>query len=146
MESSRMMTVMPPPLAALLACLSSAAWAQLPDSESPTEENKAQKPAPAPVTVAPCGQRLPALRNPLAFAPGELLEFDLDAMGATAGKMTMQGQKKADSSLPAPMLRPSGYTEDAMENDVHRTVDVAFNAKDRSVRVNYTQKGKPGSS
>jgi Protein of unknown function (DUF3108) len=172
MESSRMMTVMRPPLAALLACLSSAAWAQLPDSESPTEENKAQKPAPASTTVAPCGQRLPALRNPLAFAPGELLEFDLDAMGATAGKMTMQVQKKQDSALPVQIkvqtnsffskvrkvdatavsylhpktLRPSRYTEDAMENDVHRTVDVAFNSKNRSVRVNYTQKGKPGSS
>ncbi len=154
-------------LAAFLFSLSSAAWAQLPDATDPSDENKGP---PAPTAVPKCEQRLPTLRSPLAFAPGELLEFDLDAMGATAGKMTMQVQKKTDSSLPVQIkvqtnsffskvrrvdatavsylhpktLRTSRYTEDATENEARRTVDVAFNTKDRKVRVDYVSKGKPG--
>ncbi|XHF07575.1 DUF3108 domain-containing protein [Archangium gephyra] len=168
------MTAMRTALAALLFSFSSAAWAQLPDADGP-EDNKALSPAQAPATkptVPACAQRLPGLRSPLAFAPGEELEFDLDAMGATAGKMTMAVQKKQDGSLPVQIkvqtnsffskvrrvnatamsymhpktLRPSRYTEDATENEQHRTVDVAFNAKDRSVRVDYVIKGKPGSN
>ncbi len=117
-----------------------------------------------------CEQRLPTLRSPLAFASGELLEFDLDAMGATAGTMTMQVQKKTNSALPVQIkvqtnsffskvrrvsatavsylhpktLRTSRYTEDATENESRRTVDVAFNTKERKVRVDYVAKGKPG--
>ncbi len=161
-------------LAALLLGFSSAAWAQLPDSDGP-EDNKAQAPAQAPAAktaVPACAQRLPGLRTPLAFAPGEELEFDLDAMGATAGKMTMAVQKKQGGSLPVQIkvqtnsffskvrrvnatamsymnpktLRPSRYTEEATENEQHRTVDVAFNAKDRNVRIDYVVKGKPGTS
>lgn len=160
-------------LAALLFGFSSAAWAQLPDAEGP-EDNKPAAPAPAPTKskLPPCPQGLPTLRSPLAFAPGEELEFDLDAMGATAGKMTMAVQKKQNGSLPVQIkvqtntffskvrrvnatamsylhpktLRPSRYTEDAMENEQHRTVDVAFNAKDRSARVDYVMRGKPGRS
>ncbi|MCY1076561.1 DUF3108 domain-containing protein [Archangium lansingense] len=167
------MTAMRTALAALLFSISSAAWAQLPDADGP-EENKPAPPAQgqAKATVPACSQRLPALRNPLAFAPGEELEFDLDAMGATAGKMTMSVQKKQDGSLPIQIkvqtnsffskvrrvnatamsymhpktLRPSRYTEEATENEQHRTVDVAFNSKDRSVRVDYVQRGKPGRS
>ncbi|HZH13781.1 MAG TPA: DUF3108 domain-containing protein [Archangium sp.] len=168
------MTAMRTALAALLFSFTSAAWAQLPDAEGP-EDNKAPAPAQAPAAKTPvpaCPQRLPTLRTPLAFAPGEELEFDLDAMGATAGKMTMAVQKKQDGSLPVQIkvqtnsffskvrrvnatamsymhpktLRPSRYTEEATENEQHRTVDVAFNAKDRSVRINYVVKGKPGSS
>ena len=88
-------------LAALLFGFSSAAWAQLPDADGP-EDNKPPSPAQAPATpkVPACPQRLPPLRSPLAFAPGEELEFDLDAMGATAGKMIMSVQKKKDGSLP----------------------------------------------
>lgn len=167
---------MRPALAALLFSFSSAAWAQLPDSET-SDDPKAPQPAPAPAAAVAaalpaCNQRLPALRSPLAFAPGEVLEFDLDAMGANAGKMTMQVQKKQDGSLPVQIkvqtnsffskvrrvdatamsylhpktLRTSRYTEDATENEAHRTVDVAFNTKDRKVRVDYTLKGKKGQS
>ncbi|AKJ05505.1 DUF3108 domain-containing protein [Archangium gephyra] len=170
------MTAMRTALAALLFSFSSAAWAQLPDAEGP-EDTKApaapaqQAPA-APTPVPACAQRLPTLRTPLAFAPGEELEFDLDAMGATAGKMIMSVQKKQDGSLPVQIkvqtnsffskvrrvnatamsymhpktLRPSRYTEEATENEQHRTVDVAFNSKDRSVRIDYVVKGKPGRS
>jgi hypothetical protein len=155
-------------LAAFLFSLSSAAWAQLPDATDPSDESKAAQPA-APA-VPRCEQRLPTLRSPLAFAPGEVLEFDLDAMGANAGKMTMQVQKKTDSVLPVQIkvqtnsffskvrrvdatavsylhpktLRTSRYTEDATENESRRTVEVAFNTKDRKVRVDYVTKGKPG--
>jgi hypothetical protein len=162
-------------LAPLLLCFSSAAWAQLPDTDGP-EEHKAQPvtaapaaPA-APVSVPRCTQVLPQPRSPMAFAPGEMLDFDLDAMGATAGKMTMQVQKKQDGVLPVQIkvqtnsffskvrrvdatavsylhpktLRSSRYTEDATENEVHRTVEVAFNPNRRSVRVDYTLKGKKG--
>lgn len=159
-------------LAPLLLCLSSTAWAQLPDADPP-EEHKAR-----PVTVIPeaavpvprCAQPLPALRSPMAFTAGELLDFDLDAMGATAGKMTMQVQKKQEGVLPVQVkvqtnsffskvrrvdatavsylhpktLRSARYTEDATENEVRRTVEVAFNPNRRSVRVDYTFKGKPG--
>jgi Protein of unknown function (DUF3108) len=164
------MIAMRPVLAALVVCFSSAAWAQLPDADPP-EETQAQQQQPAQASSLPrCTQRLPTLRNPLAFAPGEELEFDLDAMGANAGKMLMQVQKKRDGSLPVQIkvqtnsffskvrrvnatamsylhpktLRPSRYTEDATENEARRTVDVAFNAKERSVRVDYVVKGKAG--
>jgi hypothetical protein len=156
-------------LAPLLLCFASTAWAQLPDTE-PAEEHKAQPVVVAPASVPRCAQALPPLRNPLAFAPGELLEFDLDAMGATAGKMSMQVQKKQDGVLPVQVkvqtnsffskvrrvdatavsylhpktLRTSRYTEDATENEVRRTVAVAFNPNKRSVRVDYTLRGKQG--
>jgi hypothetical protein len=155
-------------LAPLLCCLSASAWAQIPDAE-PTPEHAAQPAAPA-APVARCAQALPTPRSPLAFTPGELLEFDLDALGATAGKMSMEVQKKQDGALPVQVkvqtnsffskvrrvdatamsylhpktLHTSRYTEDATENEVHRTVDVAFNPAKRSVRVDYTLRGKPG--
>ncbi len=158
-------------LAPLLFCLSSAAWAQIPDTE-PTAEHAAAPAAPAEQAagVPQCVQTLPPLRAPLAFTAGELLEFDLDALGATAGKMSMQVQKKQNGSLPVQVkvqtnsffskvrrvdatamsylhpktLRSFRYTEDATENEVHRTVDAAFNPSKRSVRVDWMQRGKPG--
>jgi hypothetical protein len=167
-----MMTPMRLALAASLLCLSSSAWAQIPDTDSPEDSKSAHAAAPtapAPVPKIPqCTQPLPALRAPYPFAAGELLEFSLDAMGAEAGKMTMQVQRKKDGSMPvevkvqtntffskvrrvnatatsylnAKTLRPSRYTEDATENEVHRFVDVRFNPKNRGVRVDYTLKGK----
>lgn len=158
-------------LAALLFSFSSAAWAQLPDTDGP-EDNKPPAPteAAAKAPLPRCAQPLPALRSPFSFAPGEVLEFDLDAMGATAGKMTMSVQKKQDGSLPVQVkvqtnsffskvrrvnatamsylhpktLRPSRYTEEATENEQHRTVDVAFNSKERRVRVEYVLRGRKG--
>ncbi|WNG38589.1 DUF3108 domain-containing protein [Archangium minus] len=166
------MTAMRTALAALLFSFTSAAWAQLPDADGP-EDNKPPAPAEAKAAKTPvplCAQPLPPLRSPFAFAPGELLEFDLDAMGATAGKMTMTVQKKQDGSLPVQVkvqtnsffskvrrvdatamsylhpktLRPSRYTEEAMENEQHRSVEVAFNSKERRVRVDYVQRGRKG--
>ncbi|WP_244237117.1 DUF3108 domain-containing protein [Corallococcus llansteffanensis] len=130
--------------------------------------------APAPpnepaVAVKPCDQGLPTLRTPLAFKPGELLEFDLDAMGAKAGKLTMRVQRPANGALPVLVeaqtntlfskvrrvrgsavsylhprtLRPSRYTEDAVENEQRRKVNVDFGAQDRSVKVDYQFGDRP---
>ncbi|WP_141323198.1 DUF3108 domain-containing protein [Myxococcus sp. AB025B] len=146
-----------------------AAWAQLPDTEAdkpegdkPAEATEA-KPDEAPITVEPCAQALPALRMPLAFMPGEVLEFDLDAMGAQAGKMTLRVQKPQDGQIPVlaqaetnsffskvrrvrgsattwlnpRTLRPKRYVEDATENEMRRKVEVAFTHKDRAIKVDY---------
>lgn len=114
-------------------------------------------------TDAEC-QPLPALQKPWAFSPGEVLEYDLDALGAKAGRMTMRVLPLKKGQLPIEVqaetntffskvrkvkgtgtsylnpntLRPVRYYEDAMENDVHRTANVSFGAKDHSVKLNYT--------
>lgn len=158
-------------LAAWLTLSTATAWAQLPDAEAdkpdadkPAEADKAAEADQAvPLTVAPCAQALPALRTPMAFMPGEVLEFDLDAMGAQAGKMTMRVHKPKDGHLPVEVeaqtnsffskvrrvrgsattylhprtLRPKRYVEDTMENEMRRKVEVAFGQKDRSVKVDY---------
>ncbi|RKG84618.1 DUF3108 domain-containing protein [Corallococcus terminator] len=135
-----------------------------------TGDATAAAPANEPViAVKPCDQGLPALKTPLAFKPGELLEFDLDAMGAKAGKLTMRVQRQANGSLPVLVeaqtntlfskvrrvrgsatsylhprtLRPSRYTEDAVENEQRRKVNVAFGAQDRSVKVDYQIADRP---
>lgn len=151
--------------AALLSLSSVSAWAQLPDAEADApeaESAKAEEPE-APLTVAPCNAALPALRTPLAFMPGEVLEFDLDAMGAQAGTMTMRVHKQKDGHLPIQVeaqtntffskvrrvrgsataylhprtLRPNRYVEDTMENEQRRKVEVAFGQKERTVKVDY---------
>lgn len=121
------------------------------------------------VAVQPCDKGLPALRTPLAFKPGELLEFDLDAMGAKAGKLTMRVQRPVGGTLPVLVeaqtntlfskvrrvrgsatsylhpktLRPSRYAEEAVENEQRRKVDVVFGAQDKSVKVDYQVADKP---
>jgi hypothetical protein len=92
---------------------------------------------------------------PLAFAPGESLEYDLDALGAKAGRMTMSVKPVKDGKMPIEVavetntffskmrrvkgtgtswvnpktLKPSRYFEDAHENEFHRVADVTFGAK-----------------
>ena len=121
------------------------------------------------VSVKPCEQGLPTLRTPLAFKPGELLEFDMDAMGAKAGRLTMRVQRPANGSLPVVVeaqtntlfskvrrvrgsatsylhpktLRPSRYTEEAVENEQRRKVNVDFGAQDKSVKVDYQIGDRP---
>ncbi|WP_426750887.1 DUF3108 domain-containing protein [Myxococcus sp. Y35] len=152
-------------LAAVLSLSTASAWAQLPDTEAdaPEPAKAEQEKAEAPVTVAPCASALPALRTPLAFMPGEVLEFDLDAMGAQAGTMTMRVHKPKDGHLPIQVeaqtntffskvrrvrgsataylhprtLRPRRYVEDTMENEQRRKVEVAFGQKERTVKVDY---------
>jgi hypothetical protein len=148
-------------LAAVLA-LSSPTWANPPGGE----EDDAAKPADpkAAQAVALCATGLPSLRTPLAFAAGEQLEFELDALGAKAGMMRMSVQRQEAGELPVQVevqsstmmskvrrvrakltsylhpktLRPSRHIEDTVENEVPRKVNVLFGAKDRSVKLNAT--------
>lgn len=148
-------------LVASLVLLATAAQAQVPEGSD--VQDTSPKPTAPVEAVATCPTSLPALRTPIAFMPGELLEFDLDALGANAGKMTMKVQRQENGSLPVQIdaktntffskvrrvngsavsylhprtLRPSRYVEDATENEVRRKVEVAFGAKDRSVKVDY---------
>lgn len=120
-----------------------------------------QKPAPPPIpTDAEC-KALPAPNKALTYGPGELLTFDIDALGAKAGTMTMRVLPMKNGALPVEAhvetntffskvrrvkgtgtswlnpktLQPMRYLEDAQENDVHRVADVTFSAKDRSVKL-----------
>jgi hypothetical protein len=162
----------------LVACIVLAASAVHAQASEPPEAQGQEVPvaqdmAPPATPKEPvpaCPSALPALHTPIAFMPGEQLEFDLDAMGAQAGKMTMKVQRPDKGTLPVSIeaqtntffskvrrvkgvgtsylhprtLRPSRYTEDATENEVHRKVDVAFGAKDRSVKVDYVMGKRTG--
>src|SRR5260370_144664 len=109
-----------------------------------------------------CSRR-PDLRRPWALGPGEMLAFDLDALGARAGKMTVRVLPQKDGQLPIlaeaetntffskvrrvkgtatsylnpKSLRPARYVEDALENGIRKTAEVDFRAKDHSVKVSY---------
>lgn len=122
-------------------------------------------PAPFP-TDAEC-VALPSLKLPLAFQTGETLDYDLDAMGAKAGRMTMKVLPLKDGSIPVEIqaetntffskvrrvkgsgtsylnpktLRPLRYFEDATENEVHRVADVAFRPKEKRVQLVSTIDG-----
>jgi hypothetical protein len=106
---------------------------------------------------------LGSIRQPLSFGPGESLEFDLDALGAKAGTMTMRVLPPRDGLLPVEVhaktntffskvrrvdgtatsyllpktLRPQRYYEDAHENEWHRISDVTFrkNNRDRPICI-----------
>src|SRR5438477_10401189 len=100
----------------------------------------ASTPGPPPPTDAQC-HPLPAIHPSFALAPGETLEYALDALGALAGKMTMRvlpeknGELQvqvhaqtntffskirrvdgtATASLSPRTLHPSRYVEDTTE-------------------------------
>ena len=108
-------------------------------------------PAKPPPSDSQCGP-LPALKAPWSFGPGESLEYDLDAVGAKAGTMTLSTLPVKNGTLPIQIdvqtntffskirrvhgtalstlsmktLRPVRYLEDTLENEVHRVADVSF--------------------
>ncbi len=110
---------------------------------------------------------LGAVMSPAPFGPGELLEFDIDALGARAGTMTMQTLPMHDGILPlevdvetntffskvrrvtgvakselsAKTLRSGHYFEDARENEIHRVADVTFK-KNKTAHVVSTIDGR----
>jgi hypothetical protein len=110
---------------------------------------------------------LGSIRQPLSFGPGESLEFDLDALGAKAGTMTMRVLPPRDGLLPVEVhaktntffskvrrvdgtatsylvpktLRPQRYYEDAHENEWHRISDVTFR-KNRTAKLISTTNGQ----
>jgi len=97
---------------------------------------------------------------PFAFGPGESLDYDLDALGARAGKMTMRVLPRRDEILPVEVhaetntffssvrkvngtatsslnpktLRSTHYFEDTHENEFHRVADVSFH-KNKTAKV-----------
>jgi hypothetical protein len=123
--------------------------------------------APLP-TDAQCAALGPP-KTPFAFGPGETLEFDIDAMGAKAGHMTMAVKPLKDGRLPVEVsiatntffskmrkvrgtgtsylnprtLRPARYFEDATENEWHRVADVTFN-KPKSAHLVSTINDRTG--
>lgn len=114
--------------------------------QAPAPNAKKRSPFP---TDAEC-QAMGPVMTPIPFGPGEALEFDLDAMGARAGVMTMTTLPVRDGVLPIEVavetntffskvrkvkatarsevspktLRSSRYFEDAWENELHRIADV----------------------
>jgi hypothetical protein len=114
-----------------------------------------------PPTDAEC-HALPALRAPLSFATGESLDFDLDALGAQAGKLTLRVLPEKDGLLPIEAraqtntffskvrrvngvgtsylnprtLRPTRYVEDATENEVRKLAEVTF-SRDHRVKLDF---------
>lgn len=119
-------------------------------------------PAPLKTPFPPEASCLPlgSPKMPLAFSPGEALDYQLDALGARAGKMTMRVLPKRDDVLPIEVhaetntffskvrrvngtaisslhpktLRSVRYHEDSTENDLHRVADVSFR-KDKTAKV-----------
>ncbi len=122
-----------------------------------------------PPSNAECVQ-LPMPKAPFAFSPGEELEYDLDALGAQAGKMKMRVLPQRDGMLPIEVhaqtntffskvrrvngkamsyllpktLRPTRYVEDSLENETRRTADVSFRSKERVAKIAYTVNGSKG--
>jgi hypothetical protein len=110
---------------------------------------------------------LPPIRLPLAFAPGETLDYDLDALGAKAGRMTMKVLPIKDGALPIEIhaetntffskvrrvngsgtsyvspktLHPSRYFEDATENEIHRVAEVLFRPREKRLHLKSTING-----
>lgn len=111
---------------------------------------------------------LPPVRAPFAFQAGETLDYDLDALGAKAGRMTMKVLPLKDGAIPVEVsaetntffskvrkvkgsgtsymnprtLRPQRYFEDAVEDDIHRVADVKFIPKDKRVHLTSTIQGE----
>jgi hypothetical protein len=128
----------------------------------------ATDPTPLP-SDAEC-KALPAVKAPFAFGPGEQLEFDLDALGAHAGKLYMQVHPTRDGALPVQVkaqtntffakirrvsgggtsflnprtLRPFRYIEDTVEDEIRKYAEVQFSPKDHGIRVDYKTNDKPG--
>ncbi len=109
-------------------------------------------------------------QTPFAFPAGEYLEYDLDALGAEAGKLTLKVGEKKDGAIPVEVtantntffskvrkvtatatsylhpqtLRPKRYVEDATENDVRRYSDAQFSRNPRKVKLDFTNGGRKG--
>lgn len=137
--------------------LATSAWAA-PDAGPPP----AQSPFP---TDAEC-LALGSMQQPMTFGTGEELEFDLDALGAKAGKMTMRVLPQREGTLPIEIhaetntffskirrvngtatsylnpktLRPTRYYENTKENEHHKVADVTFN-KDKTLTLVSTING-----
>lgn len=138
----------------------------------------APAPAPAPRAKAAALQPVPtdaqclalgSVLSPLPLVSGETLDYEIDALGARAGTMTMRTLAARDGILPLEVevetntffnkirkvrgvakselspktARPSHYFEDSWENDMHRVADVTFR-KDHVAHLISTQNNRTG--
>lgn len=136
-------------------------WAVAPGAPPPT------KPPPPPIPSEAECLALGAVMSPIPFGPGERLEFDVDALGARAGTLSIQTLSIRDGVLPIEVavetnsffskvrrvkgvarselspktLRPSRYFEDAYENNIHRVAEVTFK-QPRSAKLVSTIDGQ----
>jgi hypothetical protein len=120
-------------------------------------------------TDAEC-QKLPPLHPPYSFASGEELEYDVDAMGAKAGKLYLRVRPSLDGSLPLQAeakpntffekirrisgggisfvnprdLHPVRYVEETFDNNVRRAARVAFFPKERRIDIEWENGRKNG--
>jgi len=107
---------------------------------------------------------LPAAKTPLPFKTGEVLDYDLDALGAQAGKMRISVRPLEEGALPIraeaktntlfskirrvtgtatsylnpKTLKPVRYYEDATENEIRKTANAQFRAEGRQVDLDWT--------
>jgi hypothetical protein len=152
--------------------ISAAAQAAAPGHAAPDGGAPAGSVASPPPVRIPTDQECVALGSPQTplFPVGETLDFDLDALGAEAGKMTMRVLPKRGEAIPIEVtantnsffskvrrvsatatsylnprtLRPKRYVEDATENEVSRYADVSFKPEARQVNLDYRIAGRPG--
>lgn len=128
---------------------------------------KRAAPVPPPGASLPPDARcpaLPAVRPPFAFSPGEMLEYDLDALGMGAGKLRVAVAPLEDGALPILVeattntlfskirrvvggtrsdldprtLRPLRYLEEATEDGVHKKARVRFHPQERAADLEWT--------
>lgn len=139
-------------------------------SASPTPPAAASLPPAAPQGAAGSCPALPSLQAVAVLKPGELLDYELDAVGAHAGTMSVKTLGKKDGQLPievsvetstffskvrkvkgtgtsyldAKTFRPRQYVEDSIESGIHRTADVQFHDAEQVARLSYTTSERPG--
>ncbi|MGV3623428.1 MAG: DUF3108 domain-containing protein [Archangium sp.] len=122
-----------------------------PPAKPPPASPQFKKPKTPFPTDAEC-QAMGPVMSPLPFGPGEALQYDLDAMGARAGVMSITTLPVREGVLPIEIsvetntffskvrkvkataraevnpktLRSQHYFEDAWENEWHRIADVSM--------------------
>ena len=77
-------------------------------------------------------------KAPFAFGPGESLDYDLDALGARAGKMTMRVLPKHEEVLPIE-IHAETNTFFSKVRRVNGTVTSSLNAKTLVARRTITK-------
>jgi hypothetical protein len=124
---------------------------------------------PAPPTDAQC-HALGKPGLPAPFGRGEVLEYDVDALGANAGKLEFRTLPRKEgrleieanvrsntffekvrkvtgravSTLDARTLRPLAYAERSTEDGTELTADVAFSQEKRTAALQYSVNGNVG--
>jgi len=133
-----------------------------PVRRAPVTQAPVPPPEPPMPSDAECAA-LPQVRPPFAFSPGEVLEFDLDALGMLAGKLRISVRPLEGGTLPIRVdastntlfskirkvtggatawlnpktLRPVRYLEDATENGVRKMSAGQFRSGEHLVDMEW---------